>query len=163
LSSTGTQAAHRERDRQVFAGSLRSSEAAVSGRYASDELLDTARDRQHARGLSPVQPKAALAFEHHEARLTQHLEVLGDAGRGEPRRRGELARGLCLHEARLHDPAPLLVCQRSEQLVETGVGQSAISVSRLPAGSRTCALTTQPLSVGGISTLPPLAVAAPTA
>jgi hypothetical protein len=40
--------------------------------------------------------------------------VLGDAGRGEPRRCGELARGLCLHEASLQDPAPLLVCQRSE-------------------------------------------------
>ena len=34
LSSTGTRGAHRERDRQVFAGSLRSSEAAVSGRHA---------------------------------------------------------------------------------------------------------------------------------
>src|SRR6185437_14673043 len=70
---------------------------------------------------------------------------------------------LCLHEARLQDPAPLLVGQRPEQLVETGVLQRAISVSRLPAGSRTCALTTHPLSVGGISTLPPLAVAAATA
>ena len=38
-----------------------------------DELLDAARNRQHARGLSPVQPEAALTFEHHEARLTQHF------------------------------------------------------------------------------------------
>ena len=100
------------------------------GAALRDELLDIARNRQHARGLSAVQPEAALAFEHHEARLTQHLEVLGDARRGQPRRRGELARGLCLHEASLQDPAPLLVCQRSEQLVETGVVQRAISVSR---------------------------------
>lgn len=86
--------------------------------------------------------------------------MLGDARRGEPRGRGEVARGLCLPEARLQDPAPLLVGQGAEQLVETGVVQRAISVSRLPAGSRTCALTTHPLSVAGISTLPPFAVAA---
>ena len=89
--------------------------------------------------------------------------MLGDARRGQPRRRGELARGLWLREASLQDPAPLLVCQRSEQLVETGVAQRAINETRLPAGSRTSALTTHPLSVGGISTLPPLAAAAATA
>jgi hypothetical protein len=127
------------------------------------ELLDLVGHLQHAHGLGAIQPEAAAALEYHEAGLAQHLEVLGDACRGQPRRCGEVARGPCLPQAGLEDPAPLLVGQGSEQLVETGVVQRAISVSRLPAGSRTCALTTHPLSVGGISTLPPLAVAAATA
>jgi hypothetical protein len=43
--------------------------------------------------------------------------VLGDARRGEPRRSRELARGPWLNQASLQDPAPLLMCQRTEQLV----------------------------------------------
>src|SRR5205807_2040102 len=100
------------------------------GTTLCDELPDAARDSQHARRFSAVQPEAALALEHHKARLTQHLEVLGDTRRGQPGRRSELARGSRLHEASLQNPAPLLVRERSEQLVEIDVVQRAISVSR---------------------------------
>jgi hypothetical protein len=96
--------------------------------------------------------------------------VRGDARDREFRRRREVAGGLRLIAAVADDASSLRMRECSKDIVEPIVGkifrrnvQPWINVTRLPAGSATCAFVTQPLFVAGSTTVPPFAAAASSA
>jgi hypothetical protein len=83
--------------------------------------------------------------------------VLGDARRRQPDEVGKLSGRAGLPPARADERQPRRMAERAQALGQLGGGraQAWMRVRRLPAGSSTCAFTTQPLSVGGMTMPPP--------